>query len=285
MPRLTSPTNLGARRPPRRQRRRRGCCERRRDGDRPRHQRQRERGNGAPRPRPRSRRRRACFRSNGRNAGRRSARHGDRRRSCGVAAHRKHAAREPELRGTVTVERAELADRIRAIAALAAGFHRARASSARSRWPRELSLQAEPQLVELNGVNAELLGMRVSGEGSLHGRQRARGPRRHRRVHAERPAAGVVAAAVPPTVDVGALGTLALDARFDTSLDTGRAALRDFTMTAFGATISGNLEGLPGERGNVFRGSLTTSRFAADVARQRRSRRCCRRLSRRASSA
>jgi AsmA protein len=71
-------------------------------------------------------------------------------------------------------------------------------------------------------------------------------------------------AALPPTVDVSALGTLGLDARFDTNLDTGRAALRDFELAALGAKIRGTLEGLPGERGNVFRGALTTSRFSAD---------------------
>jgi AsmA protein len=70
--------------------------------------------------------------------------------------------------------------------------------------------------------------------------------------------------AVPPTVDVSALNALALDTRFDTSLDTGRAALRGFTARVLGATISGDLEALPGERGNVFRGSLATSRFPAD---------------------
>jgi AsmA protein len=64
---------------------------------------------------------------------------------------------------------------------------------------------------------------------------------------------------------VGALGTLALDARFDTSLDSGRASLQDFTLTALGATLSGTLEAVPGERGNVFRGQIRSTRFASDA--------------------
>ena len=73
---------------------------------------------------------------------------------------------------------------------------------------------------------------------------------------------------MPPTVDVGALGTLALETNFDTSLDTGRAALRDFKLTALGATVSGTLEGVPGDRGDLFRGQIQTSRFAPDAMTQ-----------------
>jgi AsmA protein len=41
--------------------------------------------------------------------------------------------------------------------------------------------------------------------------------------------------------------------------------LRDLKATVLGATINANLEALPGERGNVFRGSIATSRFPADA--------------------
>jgi uncharacterized protein involved in outer membrane biogenesis len=128
----------------------------------------------------------------------------------------------------------------------------------------QFSVLTEPQSVQLSDVTAELLGMRVSGEGSLTGGNELAG----RVVVAEfTPNAAVQAllrSAVPPTVDVAALGALALDTRFDTNLESGRAALRDFELRALGATIEGTLEGLPGERGNVFRGSIETSRFSAE---------------------
>jgi AsmA protein len=168
----------------------------------------------------------------------------------------------PRLRGSVRVDPAELA----------AVFEQLRLSPPASIDARDLgtvaltaqfSFQAEPQAVQLSEVAAEVLGMRVTGEGSLTGGNELAG----RVVVAEfTPNAALQAllrAAVPPTVDVAALGTLGLDSRFDTNLETGRAALRDFTLTALGAKVSGTLEGLPGERGNVFRGSLRTSRFSA----------------------
>jgi AsmA protein len=129
----------------------------------------------------------------------------------------------------------------------------------------QFSLQAEPQVVQVSQVDAELLGMRVSGDGSLSGGTELAG---HVVIGEFTPNAAVQAllrAAIPPTVDVSALGTLGIDARFDTNLETGRAALRDFNLTALGATVSGDLEGLPGERGNIFRGTLATSRFASDA--------------------
>jgi len=110
--------------------------------------------------------------------------------------------------------------------------------------------------------------MHVTGEGSLTSGNELMG---HVAVDPFTPNAALQAllrGAVPPTVDVGALGTLALDTRFDTSLDSGRATLRDFSLTALGGTVSGTLEGLPGERGNVFRGEIQTSRFASDTLLQ-----------------
>ena len=50
----------------------------------------------------------------------------------------------------------------------------------------QFSLQTEPQVVQLTGVNAELLGMRVTGEGSLTGANELAGRVVDRRVHAER---------------------------------------------------------------------------------------------------
>jgi AsmA protein len=129
----------------------------------------------------------------------------------------------------------------------------------------QFAVQAKPRVVQVTAIDAALLGMRVTGDGTLTGGNELAG---HVVIGEFAPNAALQAllrAAVPPTVDVGALGTLALDARFDTSLDTGRAALRDFKLTALGATVSGTLEAAPGERGNVFRGEIATSRFAADA--------------------
>ena len=129
----------------------------------------------------------------------------------------------------------------------------------------QFAFQQQPQTVRLTGVDAAALGLHVTGEGTLTGGNELAG---HVVVGDVTPNAALQAllrGAVPPTVDVGALGTLALDARFDTTLDSGRAALRDFTLKALGATVTGTLEAVPGERGNVFRGQIQTSRFASDA--------------------
>ena len=169
----------------------------------------------------------------------------------------------PALRGSVQVDPAELET----------VFEQLQMSPPASIDPSELgtftlaaqfSLESEPQVVQVSEVSAELLGMRVTGEGTLRAGNELAG---HVVVGEFAPSPTVQAllrAAVPPTVDVSALGTLGLDARFDTDLGTGRAALRDFELTALGAKVRGTLEGVPGERGNVFRGALTTSRFSAD---------------------
>ena len=122
--------------------------------------------------------------------------------------------------------------------------------------------------MRVTSSSADALGMHVTGEAALTGGNELAG----RVVIGEfAPNAALQAllrGAVPPTVDVGALGTLALETNFDTSLDTGRAALRDFKLTALGATVSGTLEGVPGDRGDVFRGQIQTSRFAPDAMTQ-----------------
>jgi len=129
----------------------------------------------------------------------------------------------------------------------------------------QFAFQQEPQVVRLTSIDATALGAHVTGEGTLTGSNELAG---HVAVAELTPTPALQAllrGAVPPTVDVAALGTLALDARFDTTLDTGRAALRDFKLTALGASVSGTLESLPGARGNVFRGQIQTSRFASDA--------------------
>ncbi len=132
----------------------------------------------------------------------------------------------------------------------------------------QFDFQAEPQVVRVRDVRADALGMRVTGEATLTGGNELAG----RIVVGEfTPNAALQAllrGAVPPTVDVSALGFLALETNFDTTLDTGRAALRDFTLSALGATARGTLEGLPGERGDIFRGQIETTRFAPDAMTQ-----------------
>ena len=108
----------------------------------------------------------------------------------------------------------------------------------------EFSLQTEPQVVQLTGVNAELLGMRVTGEGSLTGANELAGRILIGEFTPNAAVQALLRGAIPPTVDVAALGPLALDTRFDTSLDTGRAALRDLELRALGATVSGTIEAL-----------------------------------------
>lgn len=170
----------------------------------------------------------------------------------------------PAVRGSVTVGSAELA----------AVFEQLGISPPASIEPAELGtfaltaqfgVQTEPQIVQLSAVSAQVLGMRVTGDGSLTGGNELAG---HVVIAEFSPSSALQAllrTAVPPTVDVSALGTLALDTRFDTNLDSGRAALRDLKLGALGATVSGTLEGIPGERGNVFRGQIATSRFASDA--------------------
>lgn len=127
------------------------------------------------------------------------------------------------------------------------------------------TFQAEPQTITLSAVDAEVLGLRVRGEGSLTGDNALAGRVEIPEFTPNAAIQALLRTAVPPTVDVSALNRLALSTRFDTNLSTGRAALRDLKASVFGATITGNLEGVPGQRGNVFRGSVSTSRFAPDA--------------------
>ena len=129
----------------------------------------------------------------------------------------------------------------------------------------QFAFQQEPQVVRLTGVDASALGMHVTGEGTLTGGNELAG---HVVVGELTPSAALQALlrdVVGATVDLSALGTLALDAGFDTTLDTGRATLRDFKLTALGANLSGTLETVPGARGNVYRGQIQSSRFASDA--------------------
>ncbi len=122
------------------------------------------------------------------------------------------------------------------------------------------AFRAEPRLVGVSELSAEVLGMTVRGAGSLEGNELT-GTIEIPEFTPSAAAQAWLRAAVPPTVDVSALDRLALSTRFDANLDSGRAALRGLNASVFGATITADLEALPGERGNLFRASVTTSRF------------------------
>jgi AsmA protein len=126
-------------------------------------------------------------------------------------------------------------------------------------------LHTEPQSLRWSELEAELLGFELRSAGSLTGGNELAGSLEIPEFAPNAALTAWLRTAVPPTVDVTALDRLALSTTFDTSLDTGRAALRDLRASALGATLTGTLEALPGERGNVFRGSLATSRFAPDA--------------------
>jgi uncharacterized protein involved in outer membrane biogenesis len=126
------------------------------------------------------------------------------------------------------------------------------------------SFRSEPREVRVTKLQAKLLGLELSGEGTLAGDE-LRGNVAIPEFGPTPAVRALLRAAVPPRVDVSALDKLALTTHFDANVATGRAALTNIKAGVFGATISGNLEALPGERGNSFRGSISTSRFAPDA--------------------
>jgi uncharacterized protein involved in outer membrane biogenesis len=132
----------------------------------------------------------------------------------------------------------------------------------------EFSFVAEPREIRVSKLAAEMFGMKVTGDGALLGKDELSGSVT---IPVFTPGAAVQAllrSSVPPKVDVSALRELALATRFEANLTSGRASLANLTATVFGARISGNLEAVPGQNGNVFRGSVSTSRFAPDAFAQ-----------------
>jgi hypothetical protein len=129
----------------------------------------------------------------------------------------------------------------------------------------QFGFRAQPREIRVTGVDAQLFGMRVRGEGTLAGDNELKGRIDIPEFTPNAAVQSLLRASVPPTVDVSALGKLALATRFDANLATGRAALREIKAGAFGASITGELEALPGTNGNTFQGSVATSRFAPDA--------------------
>jgi AsmA protein len=129
----------------------------------------------------------------------------------------------------------------------------------------QFGFRAEPREVRLTNVDAALLGMTIRGEGTLAGDDELAGRIELPQFAPSKAVQSLLRAAVPPTVDVSALDQLALRTSFTANLTTGQAALRDLHAQVFGATIDAELQAIPGQRGNTFRGSVTTSRFAPDA--------------------
>ncbi|HEX6997646.1 MAG TPA: AsmA family protein [Gammaproteobacteria bacterium] len=128
----------------------------------------------------------------------------------------------------------------------------------------DFAFALEPRRVSVSGFELAALGLTARGEGSLDETNRLRARVEIPQFTPSATVQALLRAAVPPTVDVSALGDLALAARFDTDLATGRASITELSAAAFGATLSGELEAAPGENGAVYRGALATSRFAPD---------------------
>jgi len=173
----------------------------------------------------------------------------------------------PTVQGSIAVEEAELATVFEQLGlSLPASLDASELGT--FTLAAQLEFQTEPQVMRVSSLNADALGMHVTGEATLTGGNELAGRVAIGEFTPNAALQALLRGAVPPTVDVAALGRLALETTFDTSLDTGRAALRDFKLTALGATVSGTLEGVPGDRGDLFRGQIQTSRFAPDAMTQ-----------------
>jgi uncharacterized protein involved in outer membrane biogenesis len=132
----------------------------------------------------------------------------------------------------------------------------------------ELAYRARPREIRVSELSAEVLGVHLTGAGTLAGTDELTGNVDIAEFAPNAALRSLLRSVVPPKVDVSALDRLALATRFDANLESGRAALANLNATVLGAQISGNLEAVPGANGNVFRGSVATSRFAPDAFAQ-----------------
>jgi AsmA protein len=133
------------------------------------------------------------------------------------------------------------------------------------RLDAQFAFQQEPQSVRLVTVDATAVGIHVTGEGTLTGGNELEGRIVIGELTPSAPLQALLRGAVPPSLDVGALGTLGLETRFATALDSNRVVLRDLELTALGMTVSGTLETVLNARGNMYQGRLQTTRFASDT--------------------
>jgi AsmA protein len=129
----------------------------------------------------------------------------------------------------------------------------------------KFAFKAEPQQIHVTGLNAEAFGMKVSGDATLSGNTLSANVT----IPEFEPSAAALSllhAYAPPSVDLSALGKVALAAKLDANVKTGSASLTNLKVAALGATLSGNVDVVPGQKGSQYRGSLSTSRFAPDAA-------------------
>ena len=129
----------------------------------------------------------------------------------------------------------------------------------------KFQFRADPQELRVSGLTAEALGMKASGDATLKGNELS-GNVTIAEFTPSDAALSVLRANAPAGVDLGALGKVAVATKFDANISTGRASLTNLKAAALGATVSGNVEVVPSQKGSQYRGSLSTSRFAPDAA-------------------
>ena len=129
----------------------------------------------------------------------------------------------------------------------------------------KFTFRAEPREVHLTDVRAEALGMKVSGDASLKGDD-VTGSVTIPEFEPSGPALALLRANAPANVDLSALGKVALATKFDSNVSTGRASFTNLKASALGATFSGNVDVVPGQKGATYRGAISTSRFTPEAA-------------------
>jgi len=129
----------------------------------------------------------------------------------------------------------------------------------------KFTFRSSPREVHVTGLSAEALGMKVSGDASLKGDDLA-GNVTIPEFEPSGAALALLRAHAPPNVDLSSLGKIALATRFDANVSTGRASLTNVRASALGATLSGNVDIVPGQKGSSYRGAVTTSRFTPEAA-------------------
>jgi hypothetical protein len=168
------------------------------------------------------------------------------------------------VQGSVTVEAADVAATLEQLQ-VSRPASLATSELGPLRVSSQFAFQQEPQAVQLTSLDGEALGVSVRGEGTLTAGNELAGRVAVAEFTPNAALQALLRESVPQSVDVAALGPLALETSFAASLDSGRVSARDFRLTALGATVSGNLDVAPGNGGNVVRGELQTSRFPADA--------------------
>jgi uncharacterized protein involved in outer membrane biogenesis len=128
----------------------------------------------------------------------------------------------------------------------------------------KFTFRADPREVHLTGLSADALGMKVSGDASLKGDELA-GNVTIPEFEPSGAALALLHANAPPNIDLSALGKVAVATKFDANISTGRASLTNLKVSALGATLNGNVDIVPAQKGATYRGAISTSRFAPDA--------------------